>query len=164
MRILGMVLGLCALLLLPSSLSGQRPEVVTFSQVEQWASQDNDTLYVLNFWATWCKPCVAEMPYFEQVQQDFADRKVKVVFVSMDFKSDYEKRLVPFVQRKKLKSQVVLLDAPDYNAWIDKVSPQWSGAIPATLFVQHGRGIREFHEGEYDLATLSAKIETLLKQ
>ena len=63
-------------------------EVIYFPQLEEWFQADNDTLYVINFWATWCRPCVAEMPYFDQLQQEMADQKVKVQFVSMDFISD----------------------------------------------------------------------------
>ena len=140
----------------------QKPEIIHMKDVAAWDLADNDTLYVLNFWATWCKPCVAEMPFFDQVQQEMAAQKVKVIFISMDFRNEYDKRLVPFVARKKFVSQVVLLDEPKYNDWIDKVSTTWSGAIPATLIVQHSKGIRDFHEGEFTYEELKSKIETLI--
>lgn len=145
-------------------LEAQQPAIIHMADVEAWEQADNDTLYVLNFWATWCKPCVAEMPYFEQIQKEMATQKVKVVFISMDFKSDYEKRLLPFLARKKLHSLVVLLDEPKYNDWIDEISPAWSGAIPATLFVQHRRNIRTFHEGEFTYETLKSQIDSLIQQ
>ena len=143
---------------------GQKPAIIHMSDVAAWELADNDTLYVLNFWATWCKPCVAEMPFFDQVQQEMAAQKVKVVFISMDFRTDYDKRLVPFAARKKFVSQIVLLDEPKYNDWIDKVSTSWSGAIPATLIVQYSKGIRDFHEGEYTYEELKAKIDSLIQQ
>ena len=137
-------------------------EVIHMAEIEAWDTVDTDTLYVLNFWATWCRPCVAEMPYFEKVQKEMLEQKVKVIFVSMDFKNQYESRLEPFLKKKKLKSKVVALDEPKYHLWIDKVSSEWSGAIPATLFVQHSRDIRSFHEGEFTYDELKSKIESLL--
>jgi thiol-disulfide isomerase/thioredoxin len=142
----------------------QKPAIIHIDQVMAWDQADNDTLYVLNFWATWCKPCVAEMPYFDQVQREMEAQKVKVIFISMDFRNEYDKRLVPFLARKKLYAQAVLLDEPKYNEWIDRVSTAWSGAIPATLIVQHSRGIRDFHEGEYTYETLKSKIDSLIQQ
>jgi thiol-disulfide isomerase/thioredoxin len=154
----------CVIVTWAGVVRAQRPEIIHIQQVQAWDQADNDTLYVLNFWATWCKPCVAEMPYFDQVQRELEEQKVKVIFISMDFSNEYEKRLVPFVARKKLYSKVVMLDEPKYNDWIDLVSPAWSGAIPATLMVQHSRGIREFHEGEYTYESLKSKIESLINQ
>jgi thiol-disulfide isomerase/thioredoxin len=146
-----------------SGLRAQKPvvEVIYFPQLEEWFQADNDTLYVINFWATWCRPCVAEMPYFDQLQQEMVDQKVKVQFVSMDFISDLEKKLIPFLKRKKPFSSVYLLDEPKYNKWMGKVSEEWSGSIPATIFVQHSRDVREFHEGEFTYEELKTKVESL---
>lgn len=153
--------GILSIALLFGLAFAQAPEIIHIKEISAWDNADNDTLYVLNFWATWCKPCVAEMPYFERIQKEMEAEKVKVIFVSMDFASEYENRLVPFLKRKKLNSKVVLLDEPKYHLWIDKVSEEWSGAIPATLFVQHSKGIRDFHEGEFSYEELKSKIEAL---
>lgn len=139
----------------------QRPDVIKFDDLAQWTQADDETLYVLNFWATWCRPCVAEMPYFDQLQENYADQNVKVIFISMDFVEDIETRLMPFLKRKQPQSKVVLLDEPKYNDWIDKVSPDWSGAIPATLFVNKSKGIYHFHEGDYTYETLEKTVQSL---
>lgn len=151
-----------------AGLQAQKPkvEVIYFPQLEEWFQADNDTLYVINFWATWCRPCVAEMPYFDQLQQEsdsnrMGDQKVKVQFVSMDFISDLDKKLIPFLKRKQPFSSVYLLDEPKYNKWMGKVSEEWSGSIPATIFVQHSRSIRVFHEGEFTYEELKTKVESL---
>lgn len=103
-----------------------------FDGLEPLFQFENDTTYVVNFWATWCKPCVKELPYFEEFNSQHANEKVKVVLVSLDFPKQVESNLVPFVKKKALKSKVVVLLDGKYNDWIDKVSPDWSGAIPAT--------------------------------
>jgi len=103
-----------------------------FSQAEPLFHFDNDTTYVINFWATWCKPCVEELPYFEQLIRASRDQKVKVILVSLDFPRQFESRLAPFVEERQLQASVVALADGRYNDWIDKVSPEWTGAIPAT--------------------------------
>src|SRR5215216_2909137 len=60
---------------------------------------NSDTLYIVNFWATWCKPCVAELPDFEKINQEYKGQKVKVLFMSMDFKEDMKKRVIPFIKK-----------------------------------------------------------------
>ncbi|WP_299530708.1 TlpA disulfide reductase family protein [Ulvibacterium sp.] len=103
-----------------------------FNRLEPLFHFDNDTTYVINFWATWCKPCIKELPYFEELNSRYPHKKVKVVLVSLDFPKQVESNLVPFVEKKQLKSKVLALLDGNYNEWIDKVSPDWSGAIPAT--------------------------------
>ena len=112
------------------------PVYETFTDIEPLFSPDNDTTYVINFWATWCKPCVKELPYFEALTEAHQKDKVKVVLVSLDFPKQLESKLVPFVQENKLQSNVVVLLDGKYNDWIDKVATEWSGAIPVTLFAQ----------------------------
>ena len=112
------------------------PVYEKFADIEPMFQPDNDTTYVINFWATWCKPCVKELPYFEALTKAHQKDKVKVVLVSLDFPKQLESKLVPFVQENKLQSTVVVLLDGKYNDWIDKVATEWSGAIPVTLFTQ----------------------------
>jgi len=105
----------------------------SFDDMAHLLGQDNDTTYLINFWATWCKPCVEEMPHIERLHEDFGDRKFAVVLVSLDFPKQIKSKLIPFIEEKKLRSRVVVLLDGDYNAWIDRVDPSWGGAIPATV-------------------------------
>jgi thiol-disulfide isomerase/thioredoxin len=122
----------------------------------------NDTLYVVNFWATWCKPCVAELPVFIQAEDTFSNQKVRFIYVSLDFKRDYQTRLLPFAEKQLAGRTVYLLDAPDYNAWINKVSPSWQGAIPATLMFRGNPQYNFFLEGEFHNTELTEKLKPLL--
>jgi thiol-disulfide isomerase/thioredoxin len=92
-----------------------------------------DTLYVVNFWATWCKPCVKELPSFDSLQHSNEGKAIRVLLVSLDFAEDLHKRLVPFLRDRAVKSECLLLDEPDGNTFINAIHPGWSGAIPATL-------------------------------
>jgi thiol-disulfide isomerase/thioredoxin len=124
-------------------------------------SDENDTTYVINFWATWCKPCVQEMPYFEKLNRESENSKVKVVLVSLDFKKNLDTHLKSFIRKNNIQSEVVLLDEPDYNNWINDVSSDWSGAIPATIFINGSKGKRTFHEKEFNYEELISELAKL---
>ncbi len=134
--------------------------VYDFASFEKLLSSDSDTTFVINFWATWCKPCVEELPYFEAYHEKYKNEKVKVILVSMDFPKQIEKKVVPFINDRNLQPEVIILDEPDPNSWIDKVDPEWSGAIPITIiFKQDKRGFfeRSFHSLE-DLEKTMASV------
>lgn len=151
-------------LLFPISLLAQQAEVVTFEQLEnQYIKSEDDTLYVLNFWATWCAPCVKELPHFEKAGEEFKNRPVKIILVSLDFKNQLETRLNPFIKKRKLKNKVVFLDAPKENIWVPKVSEDWSGAIPATLMINPKTGCMAFYEKEFTFEELTNTINENLK-
>lgn len=114
-------------------LSNNVPVYDEFAQLEPLFNQKSDTTYIINFWATWCKPCVEELPYFEKLNTALQRQKVKVILVSLDFPRQLDSKLVPYVNNNELKSKVIALTDGDFNSWIDKVSPQWTGAIPVTV-------------------------------
>ncbi|NNF22718.1 MAG: TlpA family protein disulfide reductase [Saprospiraceae bacterium] len=94
---------------------------------------DNDTTYLVNFWATWCGPCVKELPYIEEVKSKLSDEKFKLIYVSLDFKKHIETRLLPFLDTHKMTSDMYVLLDSDANSWIDKVDSGWSGSIPFSV-------------------------------
>lgn len=118
------------------------PVFDNFDDMAYVFSQSTDTVYVVNFWATWCKPCIAEMPYFERLAKSFSTEKMKIVLVSLDFKEQLETRLLPYLEKNEMPGEVMLLADPNANYWIDKVNPEWGGAIPVTLVYRGDR--REF--------------------
>jgi len=135
--------------------TGQVP-IYDFEGFEPMLNQKNDTVYVVNFWATWCVPCVKELPEFEKLNASYQNSNVKVVLVSLDMRRDYEKRLLPFIENHKLKSHVVLLDDPRSNRWIPRVSEKWSGAIPATLIYRNEK--RGFYEQTFTYEELENEL------
>ena len=142
------------------------PEVMDFAEFETriQKDKDNDTLYIYNFWATWCLPCVKEMPYFQQVHEEYADQKVKLIFVSLDFINLLSKKLIPFINKRNITEDVWLLDERNPNSWIDKVSTEWSGSIPATLFRQASADYETFYERSFDYEELKEAVEAALKE
>jgi thiol-disulfide isomerase/thioredoxin len=143
-------------------LISAKPEVVNLEQLNHKViHENNDTLYVVNFWATWCKPCVAEMPFFEEAAAKFAAGKVKVVFVSLNYPRELA-TVDKFVKQKKIQSPCFLLDAGNPNIWIDKIEPEWGGSIPATIMYKAGKKVF-FREGEFNQNQLDSIIKTKIK-
>lgn len=136
-------------------------QVYDFKGFEPYLNHQNDTTYVINFWATWCAPCVKELPAFEELNAKFSDVKVKVILVSLDFIKHYDTKLLPFIADRDLKSRVLLLNDPRSNQWIDKVSPEWSGAIPATVIYKGG--MRQFYERSFTFDELESEVNRFLK-
>lgn len=117
-------------------------------------ASSKDTVYIINFWATWCAPCVQELPEFDELYKIFADKPVKILMVSLDFKDAYPYKLEGFVQRKKMKPEVVWLSDTNPNTFIPKIDENWQGSIPATLIIRPG-GERKFIEGQTTAAQVS---------
>ena len=138
-------------------------KIVDFDGLEQYlATKDKSKTYVINFWATWCAPCVKELPYFEQLNTTYADKKVEVILVSLDFPKQIDTRLKPFLIKNKLQSEVIVLNDVDANTWIPKVDKNWSGAIPATLIYNSDKSA--FFEKSFDYKTLETELKQFLKQ
>lgn len=133
---------------------GKAIEVIDFNALTPRLSQDNDSIYVVNFWATWCAPCVRELPHFEKLGAAYKNDKVRVILVSLDFPNHLESRVIPFIERHNLQSELILLDDPDANRWIPLVSEEWTGAIPATVI--YSGSLRRFYQREFSYEELEA--------
>jgi thiol-disulfide isomerase/thioredoxin len=121
-----------------------------------------DTVYVFNFWATWCGPCVGELPEFNKLYDRYAGKPVKIMLVSLDFKQDYPAKLQRFVEKKKLKPQVLWLSDTDPNVFMPKIDDTWQGSIPATLIMSPGKKLKQFLEGSVKAKQLAPIIDHYL--
>jgi thiol-disulfide isomerase/thioredoxin len=149
-------------LILSQIAAAQKPVVYeSFADFEKNVIKNDENTYVINFWATWCAPCVKELPYFEKLSQE--NKKVKVILVSLDSPKDLEKRLIPFVAKKKITAEVILLGDKDYNSWLPKIDNNWSGSIPATFIINGNKKV--FAEREFDnFPQLNTYVETFINQ
>ncbi|TPV35442.1 TlpA family protein disulfide reductase [Paucihalobacter ruber] len=133
-------------------------KIVDFEGLKPYLNKTDDKTYIINFWATWCAPCVKELPYFEEITKQYQGKEVEVILVSLDFPRQFESKLKPFIADKNLQSEVIALNDMDMNSWIPQVDESWSGAIPATLIYRQGK--RQFFEKSFS----KQELQTLLKQ
>ena len=144
-------------------MNAQKVSVYKINQLLKRIHNQSDTVYVVNFWATWCKPCVAELPEFEKLSKDYKTKKVKVLLVSMDFKEDIATRVKPFLKKNNYTIEVVLLDEMNGNDFINQVSEKWTGAIPATLITQKNKSNNQFIEKKVTYQFLTQQVEAYIK-
>jgi thiol-disulfide isomerase/thioredoxin len=157
MRIAGFVF---FVLILSSFTMKKEIPVVDFSGLQPILDRRDDTTYIVNFWATWCAPCIKELPAFEQIHSKYGSEKVRVILVSLDMPWQLESKLIPFVEEKQLQPEVILLNDPHSNSWIDKVDPAWSGAIPATVI--YNRDHYRFYEQSFTYAQLEEIVNEIM--
>ena len=148
--------------LVTSSSFAQKAEVVTLNDLKKRIESKSDKIQVINFWATWCAPCIKELPLFEKLHAENRPN-VKVTLVSMDLDLDPNpEKVYKFLSRKNIQSEVLMLNEKNPNEWINKIEKEWSGALPATIIINQRTGQRKFverelHEG--DLEKLIAEVQ-----
>jgi thiol-disulfide isomerase/thioredoxin len=150
------------LLFLFSFSLASRSQIVThlsLKQLQDIYQQSNDTTYVVNFWATWCGPCVMEMPALLKFYDTHKNSTVKLMLVSLD-QPKFEKQLKNFISKNKIEAPVYLLEAGKNFDWLPQVDPRWEGSIPATLVINVNRKIKRFYETPLE----PGQLEYLLKK
>jgi thiol-disulfide isomerase/thioredoxin len=150
------------LLIFSPGIYAQSINLINLSKLKSISSNSNDTLYVINFWATWCGPCVKEIPYFEEIADQYKTKPIRVILVSLDFKSKIKSQVEPFVKKNIIHSEVYVLDESDMDKFINDVSSSWSGAIPATIFFHKDGPI--FYEKSFEKQELKNIVEPLIKR
>ncbi|MEA4983599.1 MAG: TlpA disulfide reductase family protein [Paludibacter sp.] len=139
-------------------------KVIKFEEYENIINKKDDVLYVVNFWATWCGPCVREIPDFMEVNNQLADRSdFKMLLISLDSKSDLSEEVLPFLIKNNITADVYLLDDNKrMNFWMPRVDRSWSGSIPATVFYKNKKKLhfveQQLHKDEL-LATIYQYIK-----
>jgi thiol-disulfide isomerase/thioredoxin len=133
-----------------SSLTAQKINRIGIAELEEILASPADELHVVNFWATWCPPCVTELPYFEKLSGEYQGQGVRFILISLDFPSQIESRLIPFLEANKIRADVRVMTNIDYNSWIEKVDASWQGNIPVTLFFNNAQKARYFHPEELE--------------
>ena len=126
--------------------------------------QNSDHPLMISFWATWCVPCVEEIPWFQEGVAKFADQKVELILVSLDFPKDYPNKLEAFIKKKNWQASFYWLDETNADYFCPTVPPRWEGGIPATLFVNNKTGYRRFFDRALTDRQVEPEIKTMLKE
>ena len=150
--------------LLISTVSfGQEIKSVKAVDLEKIIAESKTPL-IINMWATWCKPCIEEIPYFLEEVKDHIKDSLKILLVSLDFKESFPGGISAFAAKRKFKAPIVWLDETNADYFASAIDAKWSGAIPATLFINNKTGYRKFVEEQLSHEELKKEIIAILEK
>lgn len=147
--------------------TGMAVGVLANSQsISKWKIEDvvrsfsarNDTVYVVNFWATFCKPCNEEIPDFIRIVEKYKTKKVKLLLVSLDLPSYVPVKLRAFIKKNKYNTNHVWLNETNADRFCPMIDATWSGAIPATIIVNNSTGYKKFMEDQVGAEAFEAAL------
>jgi len=144
--------------------SGQDIQKLKITDIEKFIANGNGDILVINFWATFCKPCVAEIPFFISTVEKYKSQRVKLMLVSLDMPSYYPARIASFAKKHKFNSNIVWLDESNADYFCPKIDSAWSGSIPATLIINTATGFRKFAEEEMTPESLEMAIKEVISK
>ena len=142
------------------NIQNEELRIINFEGLKPYLNRADNKTYIINFWATWCAPCVKELPYFEEITKEYWGEAVEVILVSLDFPRQYNSKLKPFIKDKQLQSEVIALNDTDMNNWIPQVDESWSGAIPAIL--KYNKNQRQIFEKSFSIQELQMLIKQFI--
>ena len=160
MSIVKLMMGLIALSAV-QCLTAQEIKSIKITDLEKTIAESKTPL-VINFWATYCKPCVAEIPYFQEEVKKQKANGIQLILVSLDLKSYYPQKIRSFAASRKFTAPILWLNETDADYFCPKVDPKWSGVLPATLFINNKTGYRKFYEDALSRETLKKEIMATL--
>jgi thiol-disulfide isomerase/thioredoxin len=149
------------ILLLTVCATAQNIKKWKYADLEQYINQSK-TPVVINFWATFCKPCVDEIPYFQKNVKLYQDKKVKLVLASLDFPEYFPAKIEAFAKKNGFTAEIIWIDEEDPGQFCPKIDSNWSGVLPATLFINKKKNYRSFHSQQLSEKDLKIELEKLV--
>lgn len=150
---------LCAVM----ALQAQQIPILKMTDVVHSFSTKNDTTYVINFWATFCKPCVAEIPDFIKITNKYKTKKVKLLLVSVDLPLFYPNKIAAFAKKNNFNTNIAWLNETNADYFCPMIDSSWSGAIPATIIVNSKTGYKKFWEAEITAANFEKELKKAIE-
>jgi thiol-disulfide isomerase/thioredoxin len=141
------------------TVNGQEAKKVKITDLEKIIVESKGPL-IINFWATFCKPCMEEIPHFQKLQAKYEQEGLQLLFVSLDMEDDYPTKVNSFIKKRKMAS--TWLDETNADYFCPKIDQAWTGAIPATLFINNKTQYRRFIEESLSEEGLEKQIRGLL--
>ena len=152
---------LLAIVMITTSVQSQEIKKVKINDLLKIIDTSSTPL-VINFWASWCAPCIKEIPWFEKSIATFKDQNVQLILVSLDFEEDYPKGIAAFAKKNNYQSKIVWLDETNADEFCPKIDEKWDGAIPVTLMVNKKRQYRQFYAQQLPEQRLILELQKLV--
>jgi thiol-disulfide isomerase/thioredoxin len=149
----------------PATGNAVRPaagiQKIRITELESYIAHCDHPL-IVNFWATFCVPCVKEIPYFQSTVDRYKDKEVELVLVSLDLPGYYPARVAAFVKKSEFTARVFWLNETDADYFCPKVDPGWSGGIPCSLFINNKSHYRRFFDRQLTEPQVGLEIKEMI--
>ena len=136
---------------------------IKITDLESYIATSDHPL-IINFWATFCEPCVKEIPYFQSAVARYKDQRVELVLVSLDLPDYYPDRIASFAQKRDFKARILWLNETNADYFCPKVDPRWTGGIPCSLFINNNTHYRRFFDRQLTEGQVEPEIKTMIAQ
>ncbi len=150
-----------AFLFLAVSINAQQVKSIKIAELEKTIKESKAPL-IVNFWATFCVPCIQEMPYFQELAQQYKPKDVSLVFVSLDLKEAYPTKVMEMAKKLKLIFPVAWLNETNADYFCPKIDTSWMGGMPSSLFINNATGYHKFFEDQLSKEKLEKEIQAMI--
>lgn len=148
-------------LVLGANCTAQQVNRISINELQAYIQKSEKPL-VVNFWATFCKPCVEEIPYFQHTIRNQYKDEVELLLVSLDLPADYPQKISSFAAQKNISAPIAWLNETDADYFCPKIDQKWSGAIPCTLMVNNKKRYRKFYDDQLSTVQLEKELKALV--
>jgi len=145
-----------------TNLSGQDIKAIKVTELAKTIKESKSPL-IVNFWATFCVPCLQEIPYFQELTEQYKSSNVSLIFVSLDLKEAYPRKVNEMAKKLNLVNPVVWLNETNADYFCPKIDTSWTGGMPSTLFVNNSTGYYKFFEDQLSKEKLEREIQEMVK-
>ncbi len=150
------------ILLAGAVASAQQIKEVKIADLEKIIAESKTPL-LINFWATWCRPCIEEIPYFQEEVSKHKDDSLQLILVSMDYKEEYPDSIIAMAIKRKFYYPILWMNETKADYFCPRIDPKWYGALPASLFINNKTGYRKFFEEQLSKDKLQKEIKAILQ-
>ncbi|PWT74036.1 MAG: thioredoxin [Bacteroidetes bacterium] len=148
--------------LLVLSLQAQEITKMNIKDLESYIQKSEHPL-VVNFWATFCVPCVKEIPTFEKIISTYKDKQVELILVSLDLPDSYPAKIENFARDRQFSSSIIWLNETNADYFCPRIDKKWSGGIPSSLFINNRNHFKKFFESELNANQFEENIKKMVE-
>ena len=137
-------------------------KIINVTDLSELINENKDRVLLINVWATWCVPCREEFPELVQIAKSYSE-KVRVVGISVDDSEILDSKVIPFLKNQKAEFENYLLKVIEPEDFINLLSKEWSGAIPATFIYDKGGNQKKILIGKQSYELFEQAVKEVIK-